>query len=114
MLVAFPLTTARDRRWWSHWSALGSPDTPTSFFVRPLKKGAVDLPYTQGLKVRPFGLLPSLDRLTGSKVEGRPMRLNDLLWMELMAEERMRRMIISTVLTILLPMNPAIIINCKT
>jgi len=25
---------------------LESPDTSTSFFVRPLKKGAVDLPYT--------------------------------------------------------------------
>ena len=40
------LTTARDRRWWSHWRPLGSPDTSTSFFVRPFKKGAVDLPYT--------------------------------------------------------------------
>ena len=26
--------------------SLGSPDASTSFFVRPLKKGAVDLPYT--------------------------------------------------------------------
>jgi len=46
MLAAFPLTTARDRRWWRHWHSLGSPDTSTSFFARPLKKGAVDLPYT--------------------------------------------------------------------
>ena len=23
MLAAFPLTTARDRRWWSHWHSLG-------------------------------------------------------------------------------------------
>jgi len=45
MLAAFPLTTARDRRWWSHWHSLGLPDTSTSFFARPLKKGAVDLPY---------------------------------------------------------------------
>jgi len=46
MLAAFPLTTARDRRWWSHWHPLGSPDTSTRFFARPLKKGAMDLPYT--------------------------------------------------------------------
>jgi len=39
-----------------------------------------------GPKVRPSGLLPSLVRLTGSKVEGRPMRVNDLLRTELMAE----------------------------
>ena len=39
MLTAFPLATARDRCWWSHWCSLGSPDTSTSFFVRPLKKG---------------------------------------------------------------------------
>ena len=39
MLAAFPLATARDRCWWSHWCSLGSPDTSTSFFVRPLKKG---------------------------------------------------------------------------
>jgi len=45
MLAAFSLTTARDRHWWSHWRSLGSPDTSTSFFVRPLKKGEVDLPY---------------------------------------------------------------------
>jgi len=46
MLAAIPLTTARDRCWWSHWRSLGSPDASTSFFARPLKKGAVDLPYT--------------------------------------------------------------------
>jgi len=36
------------RCWWSNWRSLGSPDgdTSTSFFVRPLKKGVVDLPYT--------------------------------------------------------------------
>ena len=39
MLAAFPLTTARERRWWSHWHSLGSPDTSTSLFARPLKKG---------------------------------------------------------------------------
>ena len=33
MLTAFPLTTARDRPWWSHWRSLGSPDASTSFFV---------------------------------------------------------------------------------
>jgi len=47
MLAPFPLTTARDRRWWSHWHSLGPPNTSTSlFFARPLKKGAVDLLYT--------------------------------------------------------------------
>jgi len=46
MLAAFPLTTARDRRWWSHWCSLGSTDIPTNFFARPLKNGAVDIPYT--------------------------------------------------------------------
>jgi len=46
MLAAFPLATARDRCWWSNWHSLGSPDTSTSFFTRPLKKRAVDLPYT--------------------------------------------------------------------
>jgi len=50
-------------------------------------------PLYQGPKVRPSGLLPSLDKPTGSKVEGRPMQVNDLLRMELMAEERLRRMI---------------------
>ena len=50
MLAAFPLATARDRRWWSHWCSLGSPDTSTSFFERPLKKGAVDFAiHTSGL-----------------------------------------------------------------
>ena len=39
MLAAFSLATATDRRWWSHWCSLGSPDTSTSFFERPLKKG---------------------------------------------------------------------------
>jgi len=46
MLAAFPLTTARDRRWWSHCCSLGSPDMSTSFFATQLKKGAVDLLYT--------------------------------------------------------------------
>jgi len=31
MLAAFPLTTAKDRPWWSHWRSLGSPDISTSF-----------------------------------------------------------------------------------
>jgi len=39
MLAAFPLTTARDRRWWSHCRSLGSPDISTRVFARPLKKG---------------------------------------------------------------------------
>jgi len=39
MLAAFHLTTARGKRWWSHWHSLGSPDISTSFFARPLKKG---------------------------------------------------------------------------
>ena len=38
MLAAFPLTTARDMRWWSHYRSLGSPDMSTSFFARKLKK----------------------------------------------------------------------------
>jgi len=45
MLAAFPLTTARDERWWNHCRSLESPDISTSFFPRPLKKGVVDLPY---------------------------------------------------------------------
>ena len=40
-------------------------------------------PLYQGPIVRPSGLLPSLVRPTGSKVEGRPMWVNDLLRMEL-------------------------------
>jgi len=43
-------------------------------------------PLYLGPKVRPSGLLPSLVRPTGSKVEGRRMRVNDLLRIELMAE----------------------------
>jgi len=50
MLAAFPMTTARDRRWWSHWHSLGSPDTSTSFFARPLK-GAMGLPYTPVISI---------------------------------------------------------------
>jgi len=46
MLAVFLLTTARDRRWWSHCPSLGSPETSTSFFARQLNKGAVDLPNT--------------------------------------------------------------------
>jgi len=46
MLAVFPLTTARDRRWWSHCPSLGLPEMSTSFFARQLKKGAVDLSYT--------------------------------------------------------------------
>jgi len=43
MLAVFPLTTARDRRWWSHCPSLGWLEMSTSFFARQLKKGAVDL-----------------------------------------------------------------------
>jgi len=46
MLAVFPLTTARDRRWWSHCRSLGLPEMSTSFFARQLKKGTGDLPYT--------------------------------------------------------------------
>ena len=46
MLAVFPLTTARDSRWWSHCRSLGSPEMSTSFFGRQLKKVAVDFPYT--------------------------------------------------------------------
>ena len=49
MLAVFPLTTARDRHWWSHCRFLGWPEMSTSFFARQLKKGAVDLPYTSGI-----------------------------------------------------------------
>jgi len=45
MLAAFPLTTARDRHWWNHCHALGSPEISTNF-LRQFKKGTVDLPYT--------------------------------------------------------------------
>jgi len=31
ILAAYPLTTARDRHWWSHWRFQGSPDISTSF-----------------------------------------------------------------------------------
>jgi len=49
MLAVFPLTTARDRRWWSHWRSLDSPDASTSFFVRPLKNGSGLSIHTSGL-----------------------------------------------------------------
>ena len=39
MLVVFSLTTARDRRWWSHRRSLGSPEMSTSFFARELSTG---------------------------------------------------------------------------
>jgi len=45
MLAVFPLTMARDRRWWSHCRSLGLPEMSMSFFVRQLKKGVLDLPY---------------------------------------------------------------------
>ena len=51
MLAVFPLTTSRDRRWWSHCPSLGSPEMLTSFFARQLKKGAVDLPYTPVISI---------------------------------------------------------------
>jgi len=43
------------------------------------------LPLYQGFRVKPSGLL-SLVRPTGSRTEGRPMRVNDRLRMEVMAE----------------------------
>jgi len=39
ILAVFPLTTARDRRWWSHCRSLGSPEMSTSFFARQLSTG---------------------------------------------------------------------------
>jgi len=48
ILAVFPLITARDRRCWSHWDSLGSPDILTSFFVRQLKKGGVLSIHTSG------------------------------------------------------------------
>ena len=60
LLVVFPLTTARDRRWWSHCHSLGSPEMSTSFFARQLKKGAVDLPYT---------VTPVVSIATGSRLK---------------------------------------------
>jgi len=33
MLAVFPLTTARDRRWWNHCHSLGSPDIQVNNFV---------------------------------------------------------------------------------
>jgi len=45
MLVAFPLTTARDKCWWKHCHSLGSADISTSFFARQFKKGEADLLY---------------------------------------------------------------------
>jgi len=46
MLAVLPLTTARDKHWWSHCHSLVSPDILTSFFARQLKQGTMDLPYT--------------------------------------------------------------------
>ena len=48
MLAAVPLTKARDRHWCNHCHSLGSPDVWTSFFIRQLKKGALDLPCMPG------------------------------------------------------------------
>jgi len=61
--TAFPLTTARGRRWWSHWRSLGSPDIWTSFFARQLKKGAVDLPHYQWFLLQLVGSNTVLIRL---------------------------------------------------
>jgi len=47
MLAAFLLTTARNRCWWSHCRSLESPDISMSFFVRLLKKGVANLPYSK-------------------------------------------------------------------
>ena len=52
MLTVFPLTTASDRRWWSHCRSLGSPEMSTSFFSRQLKKGAVDLKKSKEKKTK--------------------------------------------------------------
>jgi len=49
LAVFFPLTTARAGAGvGSHWGSLGSPDISTTYFVRPLKKGAVDLIIAHG------------------------------------------------------------------
>jgi len=40
MLAVFPLTTARDKRWWNHCFSLGSPGISTSIFARQLKSRA--------------------------------------------------------------------------
>jgi len=42
MLATFPLTTARDKCWWSHCRSLGSPNISASFFERQLNKRVVD------------------------------------------------------------------------
>ena len=44
------------------------------------------LPLYQGFRIRPSGLLLSFFRPTGSRTEGRPMRVNDRMRMEFMAE----------------------------
>jgi len=41
MLAVLPQITAKDRCWWNNCRCLGSPDIPTNFFARLLKKGAV-------------------------------------------------------------------------
>jgi len=41
MLVAFPLTTARDKCWWNYCYSLESPDISTTSFARLIKKGVV-------------------------------------------------------------------------
>jgi len=63
LLVVFPLTMARDRRWWSHCHSLGSPEMSTSFFAKQLNnlnKGAVDFPYT---------VTPVVSIATGSRLK---------------------------------------------
>jgi len=40
MLAAFPLTTAREKRWWSHCHSLGSLDISTSFFATATVQGS--------------------------------------------------------------------------
>jgi len=41
MLVAFPLTTARDKCWWNYCYSLELPDISTTSFARLIKKGVV-------------------------------------------------------------------------
>jgi len=50
MLAAFPLTTARDRRWWRHWRSLGVTRHINKFLCKTTqKRDSVLAIHTSGL-----------------------------------------------------------------
>jgi len=46
MLAVFPVTTARDRHWWSHCHSLGSPLNVNEFLCKIAQEGGNGLAYT--------------------------------------------------------------------